>query len=315
MVAVTRFIGIDVSKATLDVAVLPDNQLFQVANDEIGRRGLIEQLGAHGPTACVILEASGGYERAIVAALAGSGLQVVIVNPRQVRDFARATGLLAKTDRLDAMILARFGDRVRPEPRPLPDATLLVLQAFVTRRRQLVDMIVAEEHRWREAPAPLRRTIRQHITWLERQLKSLETDLDDQIRQSPLWRAKDNLLQSVPGIGPALSRVLLAQLPELGKLSHKQIAALVGVAPFAHDSGTWRGRRAIWGGRPTVRAALYMAALVAARWNPTIRTFYGRLRSAGKPAKLALVACARKLLVILNAMLRSESAWRSAEVM
>lgn len=302
-------VGIDVAQATLDVALLPTGELWQVPNDEPGIRALVARLQPHAPT-LIVLEATGGYERAAVAALATAGLPVVVANPRQVRDFARATGQLAKTDTLDAGILARFADRARPAVRPLPEPTTQALAALLARRRQLLEMLGAERQRLSLAAASVRRSLTQHIAWLERQLGRVDDDLDALIQASPLWRAKDDLLQSVPGIGPVVSRTLLATLPELGHLSHKQIAALVGVAPLARDSGTLRGKRSVWGGRAAARTALYMAALVAARWNPVLRAFYARLRTAGKPAKVALTACARKLLTILNAMTRANTAWQ-----
>ena len=236
---------------------------------------------------------------------------VVVANPRQVRDFARATGQLAKTDQLDAGILALFGERVRPAPRPLPDAAAQLLDAVLTRRRQLLEMLVAEKNRLGFAPRPLHRGIRQHIRWLERQFDDVTKELAAQIEQSPVWRAKDDLLQSVPGVGPIVSCTLLGELPELGTLTHKQIAALVGVAPLARDSGTLRGKRMVWGGRASVRTALYLAALSGRRWNPALRVFYERLRAAGKPTKVAIIACARKLLTILKAMVRNNTRWTS----
>jgi transposase len=304
------FVGIDVAQATLDVALLPSGETWQVANDEPGIRALLMRLQPHAPT-LIVLEATGGYERAAVAALATAGLPVVVANPRQVRDFARATGQLAKTDALDAGILAHFADRVRPAVRPLPELATQELAALLGRRRQLIEMLGAERQRLSLAAASVRRSLTQHIAWLERQLGRVDDDLDALIQASPLWRAKDDLLQSVPGVGPVVSRTLLATLPELGHLSHKQIAALVGVAPLARDSGTLRGKRSVWGGRAPVRTALYMAALVAARWNPVLKVFYTRLRTAGKPAKVALTACARKLLTILNAMARSNTYWQA----
>ena len=227
-----------------------------------------------------------------------------------MRDFARATGQLAKTDALDAQVLALFAERVRPEPRPLPDAAVQALDALLTRRRQLLEMLVAEQNRLGFAAAAVRRDITQHIHWLQRRLRDVDGDLEQAVRSSPVWRLKEDLLRSVPGVGPVVSRTLLGELPELGTLSHKQIAALVGVAPRARDSGTLRGKRIVWGGRASVRAVLYMAALVATRHNPVIRAFYQRLRTAGKPAKVALVACMRKLLAILNAILRTATPWR-----
>ena len=236
----------------------------------------------------------------------------MVANPRQVRDFARATGQLAKTDALDAGILALFAERVRPTPRPLPDAAAQLLDAVLTRRRQLLEMLTAEKNRLGFAPKPLHRGIQAHIRWLERQLDDVTKELAGLIEASPVWRAKDDLLQSVPGVGPIVSSTLLGELPELGTLSHKQIAALAGVAPLARDSGTWRGKRMVWGGRASVRTALFMAALCGRRWNPTLQVFYDRLKAAGKPTKVAVIACARKLLTILNAMVRDNSRWMTS---
>jgi transposase len=241
--------------------------------------------------------------------LAAAALAVVVANPRQVRDFAKATGQLAKTDHVDAQLLALFAERVQPTPRPLPDAALQHLEALMTRRRQLLDMVAAERNRLEHAAGPIRRDIRQHLRWLERRVAAVDRDLDDTIQKSPVWRTKEDLLRTAPGVGPVVSRTLLVQLPELGQLNRKQIAALVGVAPFARDSGTLRGRRAVWGGRASVRTVLYMGTLVAARCNPAIRGFYGRLVAAGKPKTVALIACMRKLLTILNAMVRTNTAW------
>jgi transposase len=300
--------GIDVAKATLDVWVEPAGERWGVANDEAGIGELVEQVAERG-VALVVLEATGGYEHDAAAALGLAGLPTAVVNPRQVRDFARATGQLAKTDRLDARVLARFGAALRPEPRPLPDAQVQALHATVTRRRQLLEMLHAERNRHRTARGPVAKQIRQHITWLERQLKQLEADLKRQVEASPLWRAQEQLLRSVPGIGPTSAYTLLAELPELGTLSGRQAAALVGVAPFARDSGTQRGQRAIWGGRAPVRTTLYMATLAAVRHNPHLKAVYLRLRDAGKPPKVALIACLRKLVVILNAMLAHGLPW------
>lgn len=303
-------VGIDVSKASLDVALSPGAERWTVGNDAAGVSALVPRLQALRP-ALVVLEATGGYERTAVAALAAAGLPVIVANPRQIRAFARAVGQLAKTDRLDAAMLARFGAQVRPTPRPLPDAQAQALDALLTRRRQLIEMLTAEKNRLTAAVPAVRRGITQHIRWLERQLDDVDGELGALIEASPLWRAQDDLLQSVPGVGPVLSRTLLGELPELGRLTHKQIAALVGVAPMARDSGTWRGRRGVTGGRAPVRTALYMAAVTAAHHNPTIRVFYRRLRAAGKPAKVALTACMRKLLTILNAMMRAGTYWRA----
>lgn len=304
----TVYVGIDVSKARLDIAVRPMGPVTQVANDGAGIAAVVHELQAVA-AALVVLEATGGYETAVVAALATAGVPVVVANPRQVRDFGRATGQLAKTDRIDAQLLALFADRVRPTPRPLPDEATQAVQALLTRRRQLVDMLTAERNRLEHAAGPIRRSVTQHIRWLEKQLGRVDADLTQTIQHSPLWRAQENLLRSVPGVGPILSRTLLGNLPELGTLTRKQIAALVGVAPLARDSGTYRGPRTTWGGRAQVRAVLYMGALTATRFNPVIHAFYQRLRAAGKPHKVALVACMRKLLIILNAMVRTNTAW------
>jgi transposase len=302
------FVGIDVSKAQLDVAQRPAGW-FTVPNTEAGLTQLLAHLAAEPPT-WIVLEATGGVALPLTGALAAAGLPVVVVNPRQIRDFAKATGQLAKTDALDAQVLAHFADVVRPEPRPLPDAQTQELAALVTRRRQLIDMLTAEKNRLASARLVVRKQLRAHITWLERALDQADRDLAEVLRQSPIWREKDELLRSVPGIGPVLATTLLANLPELGTLTHKQIAALVGVAPLNRDSGTLRGKRTVWGGRAQVRAALYMAAIVAARFNPVIRAFYQRLCAAGKAKKVALVACMRKLLTIVNAMLKHRTPWR-----
>jgi transposase len=249
----------------------------------------------------------------LTSALATAGLPVVVVNPRQVRDFAKASGRLAKTDALDAQMLAQFAEVMRPQPRPLPDAEARALTALVARRRQLVEMLTAEKNRLLSASSPIRKRVRAHIAWLERELEHTNTELSEAIRHSPVWREKDDLLQSVPGVGPVLTSTLLASLPELGTLTHKQIAALVGVAPLNRDSGTLRGRRTVWGGRAQVRAVLYMGAIVAARFNPVIRVFYQRLQRAGKAKKVTLTACMRKLLTILNAMLKHRTPWRVVE--
>jgi transposase len=303
------FIGIDVAKAQLEFACRPTGETGTVPNAEAGIRDLVARCQTLGP-ALIVLEATGGYEAAVVAALATAGLAVVVANPRQVRDFAKATGQLAKTDALDAQVLACFAERVRPTPRPLPDEAVQALDARLTRRRQLVEMLTAERNRLLIARPAVRRDLQQHIRYLERRLREADDDLHTAVKASPLWRVRDDLLQSVPGVGRVVSLTLLAELPELGRLSHKEIAALVGVAPLNRDSGTLRGKRLVYGGRAPVRAALYMAALVASKWNPVIRVFYLRLRAAGKPAKVALTACMRKLLTILNAMARSGTPWQ-----
>ena len=303
------FVGIDVAQAELVIALRPTGESWTVGNDEPGIAALRRRLQPLTVT-LIVLEATGGYERAVVAALATAGLPLVVANPRHVRDFARGTGQLAKTDLVDAQILALFAERVHPTPRLLPDAATRALEALVARRRQLLDMLTAERNRLAHADPPIARDLRRHIQWLEHRLGDLDDDLDQQIQRSPVWRTKDDLLQSAPGVGPVLSRTLVAALPELGRLTHKQIAALVGVAPLARDSGTRRGRRRVWGGRAPVRAVLYMGALTAARHNPIIRAFYQRLVAAGKPKKVALTACMHKLLTILNAMVKSNTVWR-----
>lgn len=302
------YVGIDVAQGQLDLASSNSAAVQAFAYDEGGLARLLEHLGSLEPT-LVVIEATGGIERRLVAALAQAGIVLAVVNPRQVRDFARATGELAKTDRIDARILALFAERIRPEARPLPDETTQLLDALITRRRQLIEMRTAEQNRLRLAPKAVQRTIQAHIRWLDRQLRDVDADLDRALRDSPLWRAKDQLLRSVPGIGEVVSRTLLAELPELGQLSRREIAKLAGVAPLARDSGKHRGRRSVWGGRAAVRSTLYMASLVASRHNPVIRSFYRHLLERGKPKKVALTACIRKLLVILNAMLRDQQPW------
>jgi transposase len=307
------FVGIDVAKAELVVGTRPADERWTVANDERGVRTLVERLRVT-PPELIVLEATGGYELLCVAALGAAGLPVVVVNPRQVRDFARATGQLAKTDRLDADILARFADTVRPPLRPIADAHAQELEALLTRRRQLLEMLQAERNRlgqvFGRGKQPVKKSLKTHIAFLERDLRMTDTDLGDLVRQSPAWREQDELLQSVPGVGPVMSRTLLADLPELGQLSRREIAKLVGVAPLSRDSGTFRGRRFVQGGRATVRGVLYMAALVATKRNAGIRTLYQRLLAVGKPKTLALVGCMRKLLTILNTIARTKQPWR-----
>ena len=305
-----HFVGIDVSKAVLDVAVRPTEEKWSVPNTTEGMQDLVQRLKQLRVT-LIVLEASGGLERRAVAALAGAGLAVVAVNPRQVRDFAKATGKLAKTDAIDAAVLALFAERIRPEPRPLKDAATQELEALVVRRRQVVEMITAEKNRLSAAPPSkqVRTAIGRTIEWLQKQLDQNDRDLEKAINGSGAWRDKEDLLRSVPGVGKVLSRTLLSHVPELGTLTRKQIAALIGVAPLNRDSGTLRGRRCVWGGRAHVRQALYMGALVAARFNPVIRTFRERLVARGKLKKVALVACMRKLLTILNAMVSAQKHW------
>jgi len=306
------YVGIDVAKDRLDVHVRPGGEAFMVARDHEGLSSLVERLRGLAP-ALVVLEATGGFEVTAAAALSSAGLPLAVVNPRQIRDFARATGKLAKTDALDAAAIAHFAEAVHPTPRALPDAQARELGELVARRRQVIEMIVAERHRACQLHSGrLQKRIARHLSALQKDLTEIEDDLDESIRGTPVWREKEDLLKSVPGIGNATARTLLADLPELGTLDRKRIAALVGLAPFNRDSGSLRGRRTIWGGRASVRAALYMAALVACRHNPTIAAFYARLRAAGKPAKLAITACMRKLLTILNAMIRDTRPWQNA---
>ncbi|HVR56341.1 MAG TPA: IS110 family transposase [Pseudolabrys sp.] len=302
------FIGIDVSKARLDVAIRPSAEKLSVSNDEAGIQALVTRLSEIKP-ALIVLEATGGLERSVSGTLGSAQLPVVVVNPRQVRDFAKALGQLAKTDRIDAEVLARFAEAIRPPLRPLPDKVSLELRSLIARRRQLIEMMVAEKNRLSTASKAVRKRIEAHIRWLETELDRADKDLDHSIRQSPIWCENEDLLRSVPSVGPVVSRTLLAELPELGRLNRKQIAALVGIAPLNCDSGTFRGRRGIWGGRASVRAVLYMAALVASRRNSVIRNFYKRLRDKGKAPKVALVACMHKLLTILNAMIKHKTRW------
>ena len=309
------FVGIDVAKAARVVSLLPSSERFSVANDERGVRTLVERLRSVGAQR-IVLEATGGYELLAVAALVAASLPAIVVNPRQVRDFAKATGQLAKTDRIDADILARFADVVRPALRSIPDEQAQELDALLTRRRQLLEMLQAEKNRtgqvFGKGQRLVKKSLKAHIAFLERELRMTDTDLGEMVKASPAWRERDALQQSVPGVGPVLSRTLLAALPELGRLSRREIAKLVGVAPLSRDSGTLRGRRFVQGGRSQVRAVLYMAALVATKRNPPIGAFYQRLVRAGKPKKLALVACMRKLLTMLNTIVRTRTPWNEA---
>ena len=302
------YVGLDVSKGRIDVAVRPTGRTWSVSYNEVGLDDLVAELNGLAPEV-VIAESTGGLELPLAAALATASLPVVVINPRQARDFAKSTGQLAKTDRLDAQVLAHFGEAVRPPMRALPDADTHALGAILARRRQVMDILVAEKNRLSQATSDIRPRIRAHITWLEDELEDLDKDLRDRVRKSPLWRVKDDLLRSVPGVGQQVSLTLLAYLPELGTLNRKQIAALVGVAPFNRDSGPRRGRRSVWGGRARVRSTLYMGALVGSRRNPVLREFYQRLLQAGKPKKVALTACMRKLLIILNSMMRTGERW------
>ena len=309
MTAATTFVGIDVAKAYLDLAVRPAGGHARLSHDEAGIAQIVEQLQALRPM-LVVLEATGGLEVPLAAALAAAGLPVAVVNPRQVRDFAKALGRLAKSDRLDAVVLARFAEAVQPTPRPLTDEEQQALQALLARRAQLVEMLTAERNRLTRALPKVRPSLETHIDWLRAQLDTLDGDLQDMIQGNADWQARDDQLRSVPGVGPVLSTTLIADLPELGTLNRREIAALVGVAPFNCDSGRHTGQRHIWGGRAQVRAVLYMATLVAVRFNPVLRAFYHRLLDAGKPTKVALVACMRKLLTILNTMVKNRTAWQ-----
>ena len=305
------YVGIDVSKDNLDLAVHTRHQIRRFANTGTGISNIVRHIMNLGPV-LVVMEATGGYETPLAAALGEAGIPTAIVNPRQVRDYARSTGKLAKTDAIDARILADFAAAVHPEPRPLADSQTLELREILARRVEINEMITAEKNRLHHASRPLRDHIGAHIAWLQKALADMDSELKRFIEESPLWREKDNPLKSVPGIGPVLSSTLVANLPELGSLNRKQIAALVGVAPFNHDSGKMRGKRSCWGGRGNVRAALYMATLVATRHNPVIMAFYERLCAAGKPKKAAIVACMRKLLTIVNAMIKHHTTWHYA---
>ena len=306
------FVGIDVAKDRLDVHVRPSGEALAVARDGKGLDELVARLRER-DVALIVLEATGGFETTVTAALCAVGLPLMVANPRQVRDFARATGKLAKTDAIDAAVIAHFADAVRPEPRPVPDAEARALGELLTRRRQIVEMMTAERNRRKRlADRRMIKSIDRLLKALQRELSDLEEALDDTIRGTPAWRETEDLLKSVPGVGDVTARVLIAHLPELGTLDRKKIAALVGVAPFNRDSGTLRGKRTIWGGHANVRAALYMAALVASRYNPTLSRFYQRLLQAGKPKKVALTAVMRKLLTILNAIIRDQTPWQPA---
>ena len=303
------FVGIDIAKDQVDVHVRPTDERFQLSRTDAGLAELVARLQPLGPR-LVVLEATGGYEIPVAAVLASAGVPVAVVNPRQIRDYARATGQLAKTDALDARLMALFAEAVQPEVRPLPTPAAQALGDLVTRRRQLVDMLGAERNRHHQArDLRLHRRIATHIRWLTKALAEIEADLGTHIRSSPIWRERDDLLHSVPGVGDVTAHTLIADLPELGHLGRRKIAGLVGVAPMNRDSGHWRGRRTIAGGRPAVRSVLYMATLTAVRFNPAIAQFYQRLVAAGRPKKVALTAAMRKLLTILNAMLRDQRPW------
>jgi transposase len=306
------YVGIDVSKDRLDVHVLPGEMAFSVSRDGKGLEDLIERLRRQSPT-LVAVEATGGFEVIVAAALAGAKMPLVVLNPAQIRHFAKAVGQRAKTDPIDAAVIARFAQAVRPEPRPLPDEESRLLAELVTRRRQIIEMLVAERQREKRASNPrVRKSLTRHIRMLEKELPAVDGDIDTLVRGSPAWRAKEDLLASVPGIGKILARTLMAELPELGTLDRRCIASLAGLAPYTRQSGRWRGKSMIGGGRSAVRSALFLGALVASRHNPILRDFYQRLLSTGKPKMLVLVAVARKLLTILNAILRDQRPWQTA---
>ena len=303
------FVGIDVSKKRLDVAVRPEGRRWEVGNDEKSIRLLVSSLKDL-PPELIIAEATGGLEIPLVSALAEAGLPIVVANPRQVRDFAKAVGQLAKTDKIDAGVLAHFGEALRPEVRPIKSRQVKELSALVSRRRQLVDMLTMEKNRLASAPKEVRRDITAHIAWLQKRLKDVDGKLSQTVKSCPAWREKDEIMRSVPGVGPVFSTSLLANVPELGKLNRRQIAALIGVAPLNRDSGQHSGTRIVWGGRANVRSVLYMATVAAMRSNPVIKSFYQRLIGAGKKFKVAITACMRKLLTILNAMVKSGTMWQ-----
>lgn len=303
------YVGIDISKEKLDIALRPTETHKEFTYDDAGITKLVKYLRGIKP-AIVVLEATGGYETVVAASLGIENIPVAVANPRHVRDFAKATGKLAKTDALDARVIAHFAEAIKPQPQPVTDEQSRELKEVLARRRQIIEMITAEKNRLTKTGAHIKGHIEAHIEWLQRELDDINSRLSHLVKESPLWREKDNLLRSVPGVGFVLSITLLADLPELGRLNRHQIAALVGVAPFNRDSGTLRGKRTVWGGRARVRSALYMSTLVATRYNSVIRAFYERLCSVGKCKKAALTACMRKLLVILNAILRTGIPWK-----
>lgn len=308
---VNHYIGIDVCKAWLDVDGYPVSHRKRLPNDEAGHLALIEMLGPLEPK-CIVMEATGGLEFPVASALARVGMPVFIVNPRQARDHAKGLNLLAKTDQVDAYALARFAEGVKPTPRALKSEELCELEEILTRRRQLVEMVTAEKNRKLKASRKIAKEIDEHVKWLEQRIKIADTDLSDTIKKSPIWKAKSDLLNSIPGVGKVTVNTLLAELPELGELNRREIAALVGICPFNRDSGSSRGKRRIWGGRATVRSALYMAALVGTRYNPVLKAFYQKLLAAGKMKKVALVACMRKLLTTMNTMVQNKTHWEAA---
>jgi transposase len=307
----TTVVGIDVSKDRLDVHVLPSGEAFAVSRDAAGLEALIGRLLPLAPRT-VAVEATGGFETVVAASLAAACLPVVVVNPAQVRAFAQALGKRAKTDPIDAAVIARFVEATNPEVRPLPDEETRMLSDLVTRRRQIIQMIVAEKQREKRAARRMKKSIARLLKALQKELTDIDADIDDAVRGSPAWREKEDLLASVKGVGPAIARTIIAELPELGTLDRRQVAALVGLAPFTRQSGQWRGRSFIGGGRATVRSAIFMAAMVAARWNPQLKAFHQRLVAAGKPKMVAIIAVARKLLTILNAIIRDGRPWQPA---
>ena len=306
---VEKFVGIDVSKSTLDVCIEPDEKTLHVAYDEAGIKQIVDRLKEVSPT-LIVIEATGGLEIRIATELASKGLQVAVINPRQARDFAKATGRLAKTDQVDAAMLAAFAKAIRPQARPLRDEDTCALNDMVSRRRQLIDMRVQETLRLGTAASkPLQKNLSKHIAWLDKQIAEIDADLTKRLRKSDVWRIKDDLLRGIPGVGTVTTLTVLAKCPELGTLNRREIAALTGVAPLANDSGKHRGKRFIWGGRADVRAVLYMAAVSAIRCNEPIKAFAERLKKAGKPPKVVIVACMRKLLTIMNSMLKNNEPW------
>jgi len=306
------YVGIDVSKDRLDVHVLPGGQAFIVTRDGEGLDELVRQLSSVRPR-LIAVEATGGFETIVAAAIAGAHLPVAVVNPAQVRHFAQAVGKRAKTDPIDAAVIARFAEAVKPEPRELPDEAARLLSELVGRRVQVIDMLVAERQRERRASATrVRKSLKRHITALEKELLEIDRDIDTMVRGSPVWREKEDLLVTFPGVGKGTAHSILADLPELGRLTRREIASLVGVAPFTRQSGRWKGKSMIAGGRPTIRSAIYMVALSAMQWNPVMRAFYQGLLARGKPKMVALIAVARKVLVTLNAMLRDKKQWQPA---
>lgn len=306
------YVGVDVSKDRLDVALRPSGEAFVVTRDGKGLNELIERLQVMAP-ALIAVEATGGFETIVAAAIAGANLPLAVVNPAQVRHFAQAVGQRAKSDPLDAAVIARFAEAVKPEPRPVPDAEARLLMELVSRRTQIIEMLVAERQREKRAAAVrVRKSLARHIATLEKELPVIDRDIDTLVRGSPVWREKEDLLITVPGIGSTLAGTCLAQIPELGSLDRRKIASLVGVAPFIRQSGRWRGKSMIAGGRAGPRAAVFMAALTASRCNPVLRAFYQALLARGKPKMVALIAVARKVLTILNAMLRDKKQWQPA---